>query len=67
MTQTINDLMDRLKKLKEFTVAVDIPDGLTFNGVIPFDTRIEGTKGIFKVLAISQEEADEKVFEFLHK
>lgn len=67
MTQTINELMDRLKSLREFTVEIDIPNGLMLNGVVPFDAKIDGTKGIFKVLALTQDEADEKVFEFLNK
>lgn len=65
MTQTINDLMDRLKNLKEYTVEREIPDDFMFRGVIPFDIKISGTVGIFKVIAISQGEADAKVDEFI--
>ena len=65
MTQTINELMDRLKNLKEYTVEREIPDDFMFRGVIPFDIKISGTVGIFKVIAISQGEADAKVDEFI--
>ena len=57
--------MDRLKNLKEYTVEREIPDDFMFRGVIPFDIKISGTVGIFKVIAISQGEADAKVDEFI--
>lgn len=65
MSQPINELMDRLKNLKEFTVEREINDSFMFRGVIPFDIKISGTVGVFKVIAISQEEADTKVDEFM--
>lgn len=65
MTQTVNELMDRLKNLKEFSVEREIPDEFMFKGVIPFDIKITGTVGIFKVIALTQAEADAKVDEFI--
>ena len=67
MTQTINELMDRLKNLREFTITVDVPDGITLSGVIPFDMNISKNKGTFRVLAVSEEEAKERVNAFLNK
>lgn len=67
MTQTIDQVMSRLKNLKEFKIEVDVPDGLTFGGVIPFDATISKNKGTFKVFALTKEEATEKVNQFLNR
>ena len=48
-----------------FDVAVDIPEGFYFSGVIPFDASISQNKGVFKVYASTQEEATEKVNSYL--
>jgi hypothetical protein len=65
MSQTIEEVMGRLKSLKEFTVEREMPDEFMFRGVIPFDIKISGTVGIFKIIAASQEEANSKVDEFI--
>lgn len=65
MSQTIDTILDRIKNLKVFDVEVDIPEGFYFSGVIPFDATISQNKGIFKVYASTQEEADEKVNSYL--
>jgi hypothetical protein len=67
MTQTIDQVMNRLKNLKEFKIEVDVPDGLTFGGIIPFDATISKNKGTFKVFALTEEEARQKVTEFLNR
>lgn len=67
MADTIEVIMDRIKNLKEYTVEVDLPDGYKLNGVIPFDTKIFGRKGAFKVYALSYEEASKQVTEYLNK
>jgi hypothetical protein len=65
MSETINAVLDRIKNLKVFDVEVDIPEGFFFSGVIPFDATISQNKGIFKVYASTQEEADAKVNSYL--
>jgi len=65
MTQTVNELMDRLKSLKEYSVEREVPESMALRGVIPFDIKITGTVGIFKLIAASQEEAESKVDDFL--
>ena len=67
MSQTIDQVMNRLKNLKEFTIEVDVPDGMTFGGVIPFDATISKNKGTFKVFALTKEEATQRVNEFLNR
>lgn len=67
MTQTINNLMDRLKNLKEFTITIDVPEGIRLSGVMPFDVNISKNKGTFRVLAVSEDEARQRVNDFLSK
>lgn len=63
----IGPILERIKKLREFEVDVDIPDGFTFSGVVPFDVKISQNKGTFKVLAVSFEEAQNKVEQYIKK
>ena len=67
MTQTINQIMDRLKNLQEFDIEVDLPDNFKFNGVIPYDTRISNNKARFKVYALSYDEASSKINQYITK
>jgi hypothetical protein len=65
MTADINQVMNRLKNLKEFEVALDIPDEFIFNGIIPFDMVIDrDLSARVVVVAESQEEAESKVAKF---
>jgi hypothetical protein len=65
MSDTIESVLDRIKNLKVFDVEVDIPEGFFFSGVIPFDATISQNKGVFKVYASTQEEANERVNSYL--
>ena len=61
----ISNIIERMKNLRQFTVEVDLPDGLELHGVMPFDISIKKNKGWFKVYALNMEEATEKVNEFV--
>ena len=63
----MNQLMNRLKNLKEFTIEVDVPESMSLGGVIPFDATISKNKGTFKVYALTEDEAREKVTAFLNR
>ena len=65
MTQPINDIIHRMKNLKEFIISVDLPDGLQLNGVMPYDVNIQGNRGRFKVYALTKEEAQDRITEYL--
>ena len=54
-----------MKNLKEFIINVDLPEGLQLNGVMPYDVNIQGNTGKFKVYALSKEEAQQRITEFL--
>jgi hypothetical protein len=67
MSKTIDEVMNRMKNLREFTVDVDLPEGLTLNGIMPFDATLNKNKGRFKVYALSLEEAKQRVNDFLNQ
>jgi len=60
-------ILDQLNKLREFEIEVDIPEGVTLPGVIPFNATISENKGKFKVFATSFGEAEQKIKDYIIK
>jgi hypothetical protein len=61
-----NDLINRAKNLKLFEIERDISDnGILFNGAVPFDIRATQETAWFKVYAVTQEEAEAQVDNWL--
>ena len=57
-----NDLINRARNLKEFVVERDIGDnGIFFDGEVPFNVRANQDHAWFKVLALTQEDAEAQV------
>lgn len=52
-----NALIYRAKHLKEFVVTTDVPEDFRFNGLIPFDMRIEDNVIYATVYALDFDEA----------
>lgn len=67
MAITIENLMQRIKSLQEFTVETELPDNFEMNGRVPFDMKIVENKAYVKVYAVDYEEAQNKVYEYLFK
>lgn len=65
-TPTINEIMQRIKSLRQFTVSRELSEGHQFNGQIPFDITVKGSTARFKVYAVDLSEAETKVDEFLN-
>lgn len=61
----IEEIMQRIKNLNEFEVTKNIPEDFAFNGVIPFDIKIQGNVGKFKVIAVDIDEAEQKVTKYI--
>jgi hypothetical protein len=59
------NLIFRAKNLQEFTVTTEVPDGVRFNGVVPFDINITGTMLEAKVWAVDFDEAVDRLNKFL--
>ncbi len=61
----INQLMNRVKSLREFTITREVPEDFEFNGKIPYDMKISEGMMSIKVYASSIQEANARVDEFL--
>ena len=59
------NLIFRAKNLQEFTVTTEVPNGVVFNGVVPFDITITGTVLEARIWAIDFDEAVQRLDEFL--
>ena len=61
-----NNLINRAKNLKVFEVERDVSDnGILFDGPVPFDLRANQTTAWFKVYAVTLEEAEAQVDNWL--
>jgi len=59
------NLIFRAKNLQEFTVTTEVPNGVRFNGVVPFDINITGTMLEARVWAVDFNEAVDRLNVFL--
>ena len=64
MTNTIKQILDRIKGLKQFVVQVPVPRDFCFDGSVPFDIEIVGGVAMVTVWAASEAEAQRRVEEF---
>ena len=59
------NLIFRAKNLPEFIVTTEVPNGVRFNGVVPFDINITGTMLEARIWAVDFNEAVDRLNEFL--
>lgn len=64
MTNTIKQVLDRIKGLQQFVVQVPVPEEFRFTGAVPFDMEIAGSVAMVTVWALTQEEAQTRAEEF---
>jgi len=57
--------LERAKQLQEFTVEQELPEGFQFYGTVPFDMMIQDGILKAKIYAISEEEAQGMLAEYL--
>jgi hypothetical protein len=63
----VTPILGQLNRLREFDIEVDIPEGCSLPGIIPFNATINENKGTFKVLATSFTEAEQKIKDYISK
>ena len=61
----IKSIINRIKQLTYYEVAVELYEPIQFNGIIPFDLEISGNIVVAQVLAESYDEAERKLLTFL--
>jgi hypothetical protein len=59
------NLIFRAKNLQEFIVTTEVPNGVRFDGVVPFDINITGTMLEARVWAVDFDEAVDRLNKFL--
>ena len=64
MTNTIDQIINRIKRLDQFIVKVSVPEDFVFNGTVPFDMEIVGDTAMVTVWAASEAEAQRRAEEF---
>ena len=64
MTDTIQQVLDRIKGLQQFVVRVSIPEEFRFTGTVPFDMEIVGSVAMVTVWAATQDEAQQRAEQF---
>ena len=61
----VKDVINRVKNLKEFKVEFTFDNEFLFSGRLPFDLMVgPNNKGIATVLALTQEEAEDRVIDY---
>ena len=58
-------LIKKVKKMKLHEVIIPVPDGFSFNGVVPFDLHIKDEIMVFSVLAGDYDEASAMVEKYI--
>ena len=62
-----HNLIFRAKNLQKYIVQTDVPDDFRFNGVVPFDMKIENNVIEAEVWAVDFDEAVKRLDEFLER
>jgi hypothetical protein len=64
VTDTIKQVINRIKGLKQFVVRVPVPEEFCFTGAVPFDMEIAGSVAMVTVWAATEVEAQKRAEEF---
>ncbi len=64
MMNTIEQIINRIKRLEQFVVKVSVPDDFAFSGAVPFDIEIAGSTAMVTVWAASEAEAQRRAEEY---
>ncbi len=64
MTDTIQQVLNRIKGLQQFVVRVPVPEEFRFTGTVPFDMEIVGSVAMVTVWAADQTEAQQRAKKF---
>jgi len=64
VTNTIKQVLERIRGLKQFVVRVPVPEEFRFTGAVPFDMEIVGSVAMVTVWAADQTEAQARAEKF---
>jgi hypothetical protein len=60
----VEDVVQRMKELKQWQIVTAVPEEFDFYGPVPYDMKISGGVATVTVWAVSLEEARERVNEY---
>jgi hypothetical protein len=63
----MRETTNRFAELREFVIDVEVPEGKTLAGIIPFEPIINSNRGRFRIHATSYEEAQKLITEYLNR
>jgi hypothetical protein len=61
---TIEQIINRIKRLEPFVVKVSVPEDFAFLGAVPFDMEIVGSTAMVTVWAVTEAEAQRRAEEY---
>jgi hypothetical protein len=61
---TIEQIINRIKRLEPFVVRVPVPKNFHFTGAVPFDMEIVGSTAMVTVWAVTEAEAERRAREY---
>ena len=61
---TIEQIINRIKRLEQFVVKVSVPEHFAFSGAVPFDMEIVGSTAMVTVWAVNEAEAVRRAEEY---
>jgi hypothetical protein len=61
---TIEQIINRIKRLEQFVVRVPVPKNFQFTGAVPFDMEIVGSTAMVTVWAVTEAEAKRRAREY---
>jgi hypothetical protein len=64
VTDTIKQVLERIRGLKQFVVRVPVPEEFRFTGAVPFDLEIVGGVAMVTVWASNEKEAQTRAEQF---
>ena len=66
MTESnMQEVIARFESMREFLIDVEVPEGKTLSGIIPYEPLGDQNKGRFKIYATSYDEAKQLVNDYL--
>ncbi len=66
MNKDVDDVLYRMKHLKEYKVARNVSENFVLNGKMPYDVKLDKNNVLtVTLMAVSKEEAERRVSEFI--
>ena len=66
MSKSVDDVIFRMKNLKEYKVVRNVPEEFILNGKMPYDVKLDKNNVLtVTLMAVDREEAEQRVSEFI--